>query len=111
MVTYPESQNVFSQSVLAPVPNLERRVASAGIDEGLEEQMKTLKNLSISSLNIVSSKLLRMSLRGLSDSELSEQFMLEDFTKYDSRAMYKSVAIIDSDFDSDEKSFDKSDTD
>lgn len=115
MLTFPELENVFSTpdvtSQTAPVPNLERRAASAGIDEGLKEQMRTLKTISISSLNLVNSKLLQMSLRGLSSSDQSEQFMLEDFTKYDSKGMYKSVAIMDTDTDEEDKSSDKSDTD
>lgn len=95
-----------------PLPNLERRTASAGMDESIKEQMKSLTNFSISSLNLVSSKMFKMSLVGLSSSEQSEIFMLEDFTKVDYRGMYKSVAIVDTDSDTDEKekSSDKSDT-
>lgn len=114
MVTFPEFQNVLSlpdvTSQTAPVPNLERRAASAGINGGLEEEMNTLKNLSISSLNLVSSKLLQMNIKGFSGSDLSEQFMLQDFTKYDTHSMYKSVAIVDSDTDLEGKSSNKSDT-
>lgn len=112
MLSYPEDQNVFSlQDVttqIAPVPNLERRTASAGIDEEVKEQMKKLKNLSISSLNLVNNKLLQMSIKGLSDSDQFEQFMLEDFKKYDSKSMYKSVAVVDT--EEERKSSDKSDT-
>lgn len=102
MLTFPESQTMLTPpenetEQISPIPNLERRTASAGIDVTIQEQMKTLKNISISSLNILSSKLLMMSLKGFSRSEQSEQFMLEDFTKYDCKAMYKSVAIVDTD--------------
>lgn len=100
MLTFPEFQNVFTLPESEPeqtIPNLERRTASAGIDITLKEQMKTLKNVSISSLNVLNNKLLLMSLKGFSRSEQSEQFMLEDFTKYDCKTMYKSVAVIDTD--------------
>jgi len=98
------------------VPNLERRTASAGIDESIKEQMKTLKTLSISSLSMVNTKLLQIkSLKGLTSSNQSEQFILEDFTKYDRKGMYKSVAIVDTDTstdtDEEKKSSNNSDTD
>ncbi|XP_050523956.1 protein smoothened isoform X2 [Daktulosphaira vitifoliae] len=100
MLTFPAFQNVFSlpdvKSQAAPVPNLERRTASAGIDESLKEQMKSLKNISISSLNLMNSKLLQMSLKGLSSSDQSEQYMMEDFSKYDNNSFYKTVALVDS---------------
>lgn len=117
MLTFPEFQNVFSPPddvtlQTAPIPNLERRTASAGIDESLEEQMKTLKNVSISSLTLFNSKLLHMNFKNFSGNDQSEQFMMEDFTKYDSKATYKSVATGDTDTndESDEESskeFDK----
>jgi len=118
-LTFPEFQNVYSQPDVAlqktAIPNLERRAASAGIDESLKEQMKTLKTLSISSLSMVNTKLLQMSIKGLTSSNQSEQFILEDFTKYDRKGMYKSVAIVDSDTstdtDEEKKSSNNSDTD
>lgn len=94
----------------APIPNLERRTASAGFDEHLKEQMSTLKNISVSSLNLVSSKLLQMGIKGLSNSDFSEQFMLEDITQIDSKGLYKSVAIANTDTEDDEQSSNKSDT-
>lgn len=97
-------------SQTTPIPNLERRAASAGIDESLKEQMKSLKNFSISSLNLINSKMFKMSLKGLSGSEQSELFMMEDITKFDYKGMYKSVAIVDSDIDTDEDESNKSDT-
>jgi len=101
MLTFPEFQNVFippeNEIEDNTIPNLERRTASAGIGMNLQDQMKTLKNVSITSLNIINSKLLLMSLKGFSRSEQSEQFMLEDFIKYDCKTMYKSVPIMDSD--------------
>lgn len=106
-MSFPEFKNALSPPddvtlQTAPIPNLERRTASAGIDESLEEQMKTLKNVSISSLTLFNSKLLQMNFKSFSGSDQSEQFMLEDFTKYDSKAMYKSIAIVtDSDEESD----------
>ncbi|XP_050424869.1 protein smoothened isoform X2 [Adelges cooleyi] len=113
MLTFPAFQNVFSlpdvTSQAAPVPNLERREASAGIDEGLKEQMKTLRNISMSSLNLVNSKLLQMSLKGLSGSDQSEQFMLEDYFKCDNNSLYKPVALMDS--DDGQKLSDKTDSD
>jgi len=118
-LTFPEFQNVYSQPDAelqkTAIPNLERRAASAGIDESLKEQMKTLKTLSISSLSMVNTKLLQMSLKGLTSSNQSEQFILEDFTKYDRKGMYKSVAIVDTDTstdtDDEKKSSNNSDTD
>lgn len=118
-LTFPEFQNVYSQPDVelqqTTIPNLERRTASAGIDESLKEQMKTLKTLSISSLSMVNTKLLQMSLKGLTSSNQSEQFILEDFTKYDRKGMYKSVAIVDTDTNTDtdeeKKSTNNSDTD
>ncbi|XP_060875791.1 protein smoothened isoform X1 [Metopolophium dirhodum] len=118
-LTFPEFQNVYSQPdtelQLNTIPNLERRTASAGIDESLKDQMKTLKTLSISSLSMVNTKLLQMSLKGLTSSNQSEQFILEDFTKYDRRGIYKSVAIVDTDTNTDteeeKKSSNNSDTD
>jgi len=115
--TFPTFNKVISEldveSQQAAVPNLERRAASAGIDDSLKEQMKTLKTLSISSLNIVNTKLLQMSFKGLTSSNQSEQFILEDITQFDRRGMYKSVAIVDTDTDTDEekKSSKNSDTD
>lgn len=108
-MTFPEFKNVFSPPddvtlQTAPIPNLERRTASAGIDESLEEQMKTLKNVSISSLTLFNSKVLQMNFKSFSGSDQSEQFMLEDFTKYDSKAMYKSVTIVTTDTDNTEES-------
>ena len=118
-LTFPEFQNVCSRPETeiqqTAIPNLERRTASAGIDSGLKEQMKTLKTLSISYLSMVNTKLLQMSFKGLTSSNQSEQFILEDFTKYDRRGMYKSVAIVDTDTNTDteeeKKSSDNSDTD
>lgn len=118
-MTFPEFKNDYShpdvESQQTAVPNLERRAASAGIDESLKEQMKTLKTLSISSLSMVNTKLLQMSFKGLTSSNQSEQFILEDFKKYDRKGMYKSVAIFDSDtstdVDEEKKSSNNSDTD
>lgn len=117
-LTFPAFQNVLSLpdegSQQAAIPNLERRAASAGIDDSLKEQMKTLETLSISSLSIVNTKMLQMSLKGLTSSNQSEQFILEDFKKFDRKGMYKSVAIFDTDTSSDtdegKKSSNNSDT-
>lgn len=105
MLTFPEFQNVLSlsdvTSQITPIPNLERRTATVGIDKGVEEQINpiSIENLSISSMNLelINIKQLQVSLKGLSSNDQSEQFMIQDFTKYDTKNMYKSVAIMDTD--------------
>lgn len=107
MLTFPEFQNVLSlsdvTSQITPIPNLERRTATIGIDKGVAEQIDPLQNLSISSMNLelINIKQLQVSLKGLSSNDQSEQFMLQDFTKYDTKNMYKSVAIMDTDEEDD----------
>lgn len=113
MLSFPDCQNVFSPaedvtSSTGPIPNFERRKAFAGITDEEEERMK---NISISSLNLLNSKLFHMSLNRLCGNDQPEQFMLEDFKKFSSKGMYKAVAIVDTDTDEEEKSSDKSDTD
>lgn len=111
MYSFPNNQNVFSPVEVVPstvpIPNFERRTATAGIDdEDIEEQMR---NISKSSLSLFNNKLFHMSLSRLCHNDQSEQFILEDFTRYSSQGMYKTVAIVDTDTDED-KSSSKSDT-
>lgn len=107
MLTFPDFQNVFSLSDVTsqstPIPNLERRTASAGIDKCIVEQINPVENISISSMNLelINIKQLQVSLKGISSNDQSQQFILQDFTKYDSTNMYKSVAIIDTDEEED----------
>lgn len=53
----------------------------------------------------------KMSVKGLSGSEQSELFMMEDITKFDYKGLYKSVAVMDSDTETDEEESNKTDTD
>jgi hypothetical protein len=91
---------VFSQSdslsQIAPIPSFKRREASAGFDNKLEDQMKYFEPYSITSLNIVSGRV--QYTRSVSNSELSEHLVLEDFSKYDKKkGVYTSLAIMDTD--------------
>lgn len=112
MLSFPDGQNMFSQPDKevdkhnAPIPNFERRTAAAGFDGKYEEQM----NISISSLNLVNNRKVHKSLGHLCNNDQSEQFILEDVTKYTSKGIYRAVAIIDTDTDEEGKS-DKYDTD
>lgn len=98
---FPEDQNVFSPSdslsQFAPIPSFQRREASAGFDSELEDQMRYIESYSIASLNVVSSRVQYTHFKSVSNSELSEHLMLEDFSKYDKKGMYTSVAIMNTD--------------
>lgn len=116
MMAFPDGQNMFMQpdnevdehNVHAPVPSFDRRTAAAGFDGNHEEH---IKNISISSLNLYSNRKVHKSLGHLcSSNDQSEQFILEDFTKYTSKGIYKAIAIIDTDTEEEGKS-DKYDTD
>lgn len=113
MLSFPDSQNMFllpDKEIVennAPIPNFDRRTAAAGFDGSLEEQMKSI---SISSLNLINNRKVHKSLGRLCSNDHSEQYILEDFTKYTSKGMYKAIAIIDTDTDEEGKS-DKYDTD
>lgn len=113
MMSFPDGHNMFMQpddevdEHNAPVPNFDRRTAAADFEENHEH----IKNISISSVNLYSNRKVHKSFGQLcSSNSQSEQFILEDFTKFTSRGIYKAVAIIDTDTDEGGKS-DKYDTD
>lgn len=97
MMSFPNGRNMFVEpenevdDLNAPVPSFDRRTAAAGFDGNHNER---IKNISVSSVNLVSNQKVHKSLGHLSGgNDQSEQFILEDFTKYTSRGVYKAGQI------------------
>lgn len=107
MLSFPGNQNMFSMPD-APIPNFDRRTATIELDDN----MKKMKNISISSLNLFNSRMLhKLSFSRLCNNDKSEQVMMEDFTKHCRKGLYTAVAAKDTDTDGEEKFPDRYDTD